>query len=111
MQTYKYDSFLDCVHHTYKTERLKGFFRGVTAPIASVTLVRTISFSIYQKSKYRYAAWMDRNFGINPLVHANSRGKYPNLATMTCSGAAGATAGSIITLVACKFLSFPGDLK
>jgi hypothetical protein len=103
MQTYKFKSFLDCVRHTYKTERLKGFFRGVMAPIASVTFVRTISFSIYQKSKYLYAAWINQNFGIDPLIHASTGGKYPNIATMACFGAAGATAGSVITLVACKF--------
>ena len=28
MQTYKYAGFLDCVRHTYSTEKLRGFFRG-----------------------------------------------------------------------------------
>lgn len=28
MQTYRYDGFLDCVRHTYRTEALRGFFRG-----------------------------------------------------------------------------------
>lgn len=101
MQTYKYDNFTDCVRHTYKTEKWRGFFRGVTAPMASVTLVRTISFSVYQKSKYTYAAWFKRNFDIDPLVHVNTPGTYPNFATLACFGAAGATAGSFITLVAC----------
>ncbi|KAH7407575.1 mitochondrial carrier domain-containing protein [Cadophora sp. MPI-SDFR-AT-0126] len=103
MQTYKYDSFTDCVRHTYKTERYRGFFRGVTAPMASVTLVRTISFSVYQRSKYTYAEWFKRNFGVDPLVHVNTPGTYPNLSTIACFGAAGATAGSFITLVACPF--------
>jgi len=103
MQTYKYDNFTDCVRHTYQTEKYRGFFRGVTAPMASVTLVRTISFSVYQKSKYTYAAWFKRNFGIDPLVHVNTLGTYPNLSTLACFGAAGATAGSFITLVACPF--------
>jgi hypothetical protein len=102
MQTYKYDNFTDCVRHTYQTEKYRGFFRGVTAPMASVTLVRTISFSVYQKSKYTYAAWFKRNFGIDPLVHVNSLGTYPNFSTLACFGAAGATAGSFITIVACE---------
>ncbi|KAG4429551.1 hypothetical protein IFR05_014960 [Cadophora sp. M221] len=103
MQTYKYDSFTDCVRHTYKTEKYRGFFRGVTAPMASVTLVRTISFSMYQRSKYTYAKWIKQNFGFDPLVHVNTPGTYPNLYTISCFGAAGATAGSFITLVACPF--------
>lgn len=28
MQTYQYKGFLDCVRHTYRTEKLGGFFRG-----------------------------------------------------------------------------------
>ncbi|RDW62753.1 hypothetical protein BP5796_11055 [Coleophoma crateriformis] len=103
MQTYKYDNFADCVRETYRTERWRGFFRGVTAPLASVTLVRTISFSVYQRSKYSYAEWFKRNFGLDPLVHVNTPGTYPTFSTIACFGAAGATAGSFITLVACPF--------
>jgi len=101
MQTYKYDNFTDCVRHTYQTEKFRGFFRGVTAPMLSVTLVRTISFSVYQRSKYKFATWIKSNFGIDPLVHVNTPGNYPNLSTLACFGAAGATAGSFITVVAC----------
>lgn len=103
MQTYKYDSFVDCVRRTYQTESYRGFFRGVTAPLASVTLVRTISFSVYQSSKYTYAAWFKKNFDFDPLAHINTAGTYPTLSTMACFGAAGATAGSFITVVACMY--------
>lgn len=103
MQTYQYTNFTDCVRHTYKTENFRGFFRGVTAPLASVTLVRTISFSIYQRTKYIYSDWFKKEFGIDPLVHVNSLGNYPNLATVACFAAAGASAGSAITIIACPF--------
>jgi len=103
MQTYKYPSFTYCVRYTYKTEKFGGFFRGVTAPLASVTMVRTISFSVYQQSKYRMSEWCEKNFGINPLVHVNTPGTYPTFATAACFGASGAVAGSFITLVSCPF--------
>jgi len=103
MQTYRYRGFLDCVRQTYKAEGIGGFWRGLTAPIISVTVVRTVSFSTYQKTKYIYSDWIRRNFGIDPLVHVNTPGNYPNLATVACFGAAGASAGSLITLVACPF--------
>lgn len=70
--------------------------------MASIALVRTVSFSVYQKSKYTYAAWFSRNFGFDPLVHVNTPGTYPTFSTIACFGAAGATAGSFITLVACE---------
>lgn len=75
---------------------------GVTAPLASVTLVRTISFSIYQRSKHVYSDWMGKNLGFCPLEHVNKNGAYPSLGTIACFGAAGATAGSGITFIACE---------
>ncbi|CAK7564212.1 MAG: hypothetical protein SEPTF4163_002098 [Sporothrix epigloea] len=103
MQTYKYAGFVDCLKHTYKSEGLRGFFRGVTAPLASVTIVRTISFSIYQRAKYVYSDWMNRNVGFDVLKHVGTAGTYPNLWSVACFGAAGATAGSCITVIACPF--------
>ncbi|KAG6023806.1 hypothetical protein E4U41_001925 [Claviceps citrina] len=103
MQTYQYNGFVDCVKHTYRTEHLAGFFRGVMAPMASITLVRTVSFSIYQRAKHAYAAWVKKNMGYDILRHVNKAGTYPNLYSVACFGAAGATAGSIITFIACPF--------
>ncbi|KAM5345733.1 hypothetical protein ACJ41O_011594 [Fusarium nematophilum] len=103
MQTYHYKGFLDCVRHTYRTEKLGGFFRGVMAPMASITLVRTVSFSIYQRAKYSYSSWVKRNLGFDIIGHVNRHGTYPNLYSVACFGAAGATAGSVITFLACPF--------
>ncbi|KAK0634799.1 mitochondrial carrier domain-containing protein [Bombardia bombarda] len=103
MQTYKYAGFRDCVRHTYQTEKLRGFFRGVAAPMVSITLVRTVSFSIYQRSKYVYCDWVKRNFGFDVMGHVSGKGSFPNFWTIATFGAAGATAGSCITLIACPF--------
>ncbi|KAH8678074.1 mitochondrial carrier domain-containing protein [Xylariales sp. PMI_506] len=103
LQTYPYNGFVHCVKTTYQSEGVRGFFRGVTAPLASVTLVRTVSFSIYQRSKYIYSDWMGKHLGFCPLDHVNKNGAYPTLGTMACFGAAGATAGSCITFIACPF--------
>lgn len=70
--------------------------------MASVTLVRTVSFSIYQRSKYVYCDWLKKNFGIDVLGHVSKPGSYPSLSSIACFGAAGATAGSCITLIACE---------
>lgn len=76
---------------------------GVLAPLASVTLVRTISFSIYQKAKYKYSSVIGQATGQDePLVVVNRPGSVPTLSTVACFGAAGATAGGIITVVACE---------
>ena len=103
MQAYKFTNFLDCVRHTYATEGANGFWRGVLAPLLSITLVRTVSFSIYQKAKYTYDDWIHKATGVSPLEHANTAGAMPNLFTVACFGAAGATSGSVITALSCPF--------
>lgn len=76
---------------------------GVAAPMASVTLVRTISFSIYQRAKYSYSAWLKRTTGYDVIRHVNKAGTYPSLYSVLTFGAAGATAGAIIPILACPF--------
>ncbi|KAI9804040.1 MAG: hypothetical protein M1833_000321 [Piccolia ochrophora] len=103
MQTYKFNSVANCISHTYKTEGVKGFTRGVAAPMASITFVRTLAFSIYQKSKYTYSAWFEKATGKAPLVIVNTPGSYPTLSTVACFGAAGATSGALVTAISCPF--------
>ena len=104
MQAYRYRHFTDCVQYTYKTEGLRGFWRGCVAPLFSVTLVRTTSFTIYQKAKYKYSDAIGRaTGGDEPLVIVNRAGSTPTLATVACFGTAGATAGSMISFLACPF--------
>ncbi len=71
--------------------------------MASITLVRTVSFSIYQRTKYTYCDWVKQTFGFDVMKHVSTGGSYPNFWTVATFGAAGATAGSCITVIACKF--------
>ena len=76
---------------------------GVPAPMVSVTVVRTASLSIYQRSKHVYSDWIRRTFGFDVMAHVKTKGTYPNLYSVACFGAAGATAGSCISIMACPF--------
>ena len=71
--------------------------------MASVTLVRTISFSIYQKAKYSCSAAIGQVTGEEPLVTVNRPGSIPTPGTVVCFGAAGAAAGAIAAFIACPF--------
>ncbi|GAA5912427.1 hypothetical protein JCM6882_005509 [Rhodosporidiobolus microsporus] len=51
LQVKRFSGVLDCVRRTYAEEGVRGFFRGVTIPLVTITLVRTASFSIYTKTK------------------------------------------------------------
>ncbi|KAF2480005.1 mitochondrial carrier domain-containing protein [Neohortaea acidophila] len=102
MQSYE-TGFLHTVKDAYRAEGLRAFWRGVTPPVISVTLVRTISFSVYQRAKYAYDRTITNMTGQSPLVLANAPGSYPSLLTISCFGAAGATAGAVITTLSCPF--------
>lgn len=71
--------------------------------MASITLVRTVSFSIYRRAKHVYSGWIKEKSGFDIHRHVSTPGTYPNLYSVACFGAAGATAGSAITFLACPF--------
>ncbi|ORZ17204.1 mitochondrial carrier domain-containing protein [Absidia repens] len=51
MQTHSYDSILSCVKVTYKEEGARGFFRGILPPLVTVSMIKSVSFTVYEKSK------------------------------------------------------------
>lgn len=102
MQSYE-TGFMHTIKDAYRAEGLRAFWRGVGPPLISVTVVRTISFSLYQRAKYAYDKTITQITGSSPLVIANAPGSYPTLSTVACFGAAGGTAGAIITVISCPF--------
>ncbi|KAG0055199.1 hypothetical protein BGZ83_009376 [Gryganskiella cystojenkinii] len=44
---------MDCVRKTYAEERLGGFFRGMIPPLITVSIIKSISFSVYEGSKVK----------------------------------------------------------
>ena len=76
---------------------------GVAAPLVSITAVRTLSFSVYQKAKYKASATIGGLTGEDePLIVVNRPGSIPNWGTILCFGSAGAAAGAASTLLACE---------
>jgi len=73
---------------------------GSLAPLASVTLVRTVSFSIYSKSKATYSSMMRPILGERLISPPNTPAKPCNPLYWFLSGA---TAGGAITFIACPF--------
>ncbi|KAG0207340.1 hypothetical protein BGX28_001390 [Mortierella sp. GBA30] len=59
MQTHSYNSIMDCVKRTYAEERLGGFFRGMIPPLITVSIIKSISFSVYEGSKQKIRSTTD----------------------------------------------------
>ncbi|KAI9175994.1 hypothetical protein H9P43_006358 [Blastocladiella emersonii ATCC 22665] len=51
MQVTQYPSISHCIRHTYATEGVPGFFRGILPQLATVSLFKTASFSAYVRAK------------------------------------------------------------
>ncbi|KAI8099849.1 mitochondrial carrier domain-containing protein [Halteromyces radiatus] len=51
MQTHSYDSIMACVKTTYKEEGARGFFRGILPPLVTVSMIKSVSFTVYESSK------------------------------------------------------------
>lgn len=70
MQTEPYDSITACVRQTYREEGVRGFFRGIIVsitvsntsihlytllgvlpPLVTVSIIKSISFSVYEETK------------------------------------------------------------
>lgn len=103
MQSHPHKSALDCARHTYKMEGYKGFYRGMLAPLFTITLVRTTSMTIYKNANDVFTDLIKNNFGFDVVSYVNTKGTMPNPWTVSCFFAAGATAGAAITTIACPF--------
>lgn len=42
---------MDCVKITYAEEGARGFFRGMIPPLVTVSIIKSVSFSIYEGTK------------------------------------------------------------
>ncbi|KAK9462561.1 mitochondrial carrier domain-containing protein [Lipomyces oligophaga] len=108
MQAYKFKSVFDCVSVTKRTEGVQGFFRGVGAPMISVSIVRTMSFSIYAQCRELYAQGFRSLFGPTfVLLPEEPDSPSPTPASLFRSlptyFLAGFTSGGFIALFSCPF--------
>lgn len=96
MQTYKsFTSYFDCIAKTYRAEGVRGFYRGILAPMVLTSFVRSLSVSIFTTSKpYCYEAL----YGWN-----DSTAMHPFVRNFPVCFAAGALAGCGVSVFACPF--------
>ena len=91
LQVRDYPSIWACAKAVVREEGVKGFFRGVTIPLITISFVRTSSFSIYYNTK----SYLHRNnifSDNNRLIH-----------TALSGAAGGATSGVIISCGSAPF--------
>ncbi|KAI8877501.1 mitochondrial carrier [Backusella circina FSU 941] len=87
MQTHHFDSIMSCVRATYAEEGARGFFRGMIPPLVTVSIIKSVSFSIYENTK---ASLMERGMKNDSLY-----------STLKISATSGAVSGAFIALLSC----------
>ena len=98
MQTHKnFTSYFDCVSKTYKQEGVRGFFRGIWAPLISTSLSKSLSVLIFTQVKPAvydaiHGRRVDTFMDLHPLV----------LNVPVCM-VSGMVAGGGVSLFACPF--------
>ncbi|KAJ3185027.1 hypothetical protein HDU87_002593 [Geranomyces variabilis] len=83
MQAFRYESSMACIRSTFHAEGLAGFYRGVLPIAASISVLRSISFSLYNGGKTEVRALLPAD--MPPLT-----------ALLVSSAVSGAFAGSVV---------------
>ncbi|EGG12701.1 uncharacterized protein MELLADRAFT_70457 [Melampsora larici-populina 98AG31] len=90
LQVNRYNSVLDCVKKTYAQEGTRGFYRGIAIPMLTITVVRTTSFTIYNKTKETFEK---QNLFSQPIVSHKAISGFTG----------GAASGLMISIGSCAF--------
>lgn len=72
-------------------------------PLVTASATRVLSMHFYQTGKYYMDDQLTHLTGESPLARCNDATKQPNWNTISCFTAAGAFAGAMGTLMACRF--------
>ncbi|KAG7193280.1 uncharacterized protein KQ657_001043 [Scheffersomyces spartinae] len=94
MQTHKeFSSYWDCVRKTYSHEGIRGFYRGIWAPLVSTSLSKSLGVSIFTFFKPK----------TYQLLYGDSVGTHPLLRNIPVCFISGSMAGGGVSLFACPF--------
>lgn len=88
MQTHYYPNIMSCVKITYAEEGARGFFRGMIPPLVTVSIIKSVSFTIYENTK----ASLQTDYGFK---------KDTPWSLLTLSTISGSVSGAFIALLSC----------
>ncbi|CAG8891233.1 unnamed protein product [Penicillium egyptiacum] len=103
MQTHNFKNIWQCVRYLWRTEGPRGYVAGALPPLASVTVVRVVNFTVYNAFKDIIADNVERVTGSNPLHHYKQPGSTPTVTGVLTFTTAGLLAGLLASPIACPF--------
>ncbi|KAJ5095238.1 mitochondrial carrier [Penicillium argentinense] len=103
MQTHNFKNVFQCVRYLWRTEGPRGYVAGCLPPLASVTAVRVVNFTIYNSFKHRIDDTFKSLTGKSPLDEYKKPGSTPTAAGIFMFTGAGLFAGLVASPLACPF--------
>ncbi|KAJ6024407.1 hypothetical protein N7540_005204 [Penicillium herquei] len=106
MQTHNFQSVSECMRYIWRTEGPRGYVAGALPPLASVTVVRVLSFTAYSWAKEKISngtAMINGTGALNVQDAQESRKLFPSISQLCTYTAAGAFAGIVTAPLACPF--------
>lgn len=95
MQTHKqFNSYFDCIVKTYAKEGIRGFFRGIWAPLISTSFSKSISVLLFTASK---------PVCYSMLFSSSDSTTHPFIQNIPVCFLSGMIAGSGVSIFACPF--------
>lgn len=98
MQTHKnFTSYFDCIKKSYQSDGIPGFFRNMTVPLITSTIMRTLSVTVFSAVK---------PFVYNSIYSYSDQTKsfkHPILANVPVCFFSGSIAGGLNSFLACPF--------
>ncbi|CAP98996.1 Pc22g17080 [Penicillium rubens Wisconsin 54-1255] len=100
---HNFKNIWQCVRYLWRTEGPRGYVAGALPPLASVTVVRVVNFTVYNAFKDIISDNVERVTGSNPLDHYKQPGSTPTLTGVLTFTTAGLVAGLVASPIACPF--------
>lgn len=104
MQTHKFNSTFDCFKQTLKHEGVTGLFRGITSPLISASLSKSLGVSLYTYLKPRVAEFQGMFYSpISQNKYIQNEDVLLVMNNFPVAVVSGTMAGAMVSLYACPF--------
>lgn len=105
MQTHSFNGIFDCIKVTVKTEGIKGFFRGLTAPLLSSSITKALGVGVYTEVK-PYASLLQK-YSFSPIIISEDSSKHKKAITLAFNNAPVSFSAGFISGFSCSAFACP----
>ncbi|OQD85464.1 hypothetical protein PENANT_c010G03717 [Penicillium antarcticum] len=103
MQTHDFKNVFQCARYLWRNEGYRGYVAGALPPLASVTAVRVVNFTVYHSFTGRISDLVENITGFNPVEDYKRPGSTPNMLGVMTFATAGMFSGLFASPLACPF--------